>query len=272
MARPETLDANGLRAEKVSVSYGRASVVEALDLDVPPGVFTALVGPNGSGKSTVLRTLSRLMRPQRGEVLLSGQDIAALPASTFARRVGHLAQGPHAPEGFTVGELVQQGRYAHRTLFGGWTRADEAACRQALERTGMTAFATRPLDSLSGGQRQRVWISMALAQQTDILLLDEPTTYLDLSHQIEIMELLRDLVSDGKTVVAVLHDLNQAARYATHIVLLDAGKIVLRGTPDEVMTPENIRRVFGIDASVMPDPFTGTPFFLPRPRSWREAR
>lgn len=266
MALPETPVANGLCAENVSVSYGRAPVVDALDLAVPPGAFTALVGPNGSGKSTVLRTLSRLVQPQRGEVLLDGRDIAALSASAFARRVGHLAQGPRAPEGFTVGELVQQGRYAHRTLFGGWTRADEAACREALERTGMTAFAARPLDSLSGGQRQRAWISMALAQETAILLLDEPTTYLDLSHQIEIMELLRDLVTDGKTVVAVLHDLNQAARYATHMVLLDAGKVVVRGAPREVLTSQNIRRVFGIDASVMPDPFTGTPMFIPRPR------
>src|SRR5690606_14870176 len=147
--------------------------------------------------------------------------------------------------GFTVGELVQQGRYAYRTLFGGWTKADETACRKALERTGMTALAARQLDSLSGGQRQRVWISMALAQETAILLLDEPTTYLDLSHQIEIMELLRGLVSDGKTVVAVLHDLNQAARYATHMVLLDAGKVVVRGAPGEVLTSQNIRRVFG---------------------------
>lgn len=264
MERLEKTENGQLRAARITVGYGKNPVVSDLDLAIPPGSFTALIGPNGSGKSTVLRTLARLMRPASGEVILDGRPINALSARTFARRIGLLAQSPRAPEGLTVRELVQQGRYPHRPVFGGWTTADEEACTEALRLTAMKHFAERELDSLSGGQRQRAWISMILAQETDILLLDEPTTYLDLAHQIEIMELLRLLVVErGKTVVAVLHDLNQAARYANHMVLLDAGNLVAAGTPDEVITTDNIASVFGIAASVSPDPFMGTPMFIP---------
>lgn len=264
MSRPEKRENGQLRAVRATIGYGRMPVVADLDLAIPPGSFTALVGPNGSGKSTILRTLARLMRPARGEIMLDDMPLQTLPAKVFARRIGLLAQSPRAPEGLTVRELVQQGRYPHRTIFGGWTKADEDACTEALRLTAMEDFAERGLDNLSGGQRQRAWISMVLAQETPILLLDEPTTFLDLSHQIEIMELLRSLVATRcKTVVAVLHDLNQAARYASHMVMLDAGKVVAAGTPGQVITTDNIAGVFGIAASVTPDPFTGTPMYIP---------
>jgi iron complex transport system ATP-binding protein len=254
----------GLAAKGVSIAYERMFIVEGLNLVIPSGVFTALVGPNGSGKSTILRTLAGLLSPKIGTIELDGRSISDLSTKDVARRIGALAQGPVAPEGLTVLELVRQGRYPHRSLFGCWSEHDDEACDAALALTGMEELRARPIDSLSGGQRQRVWIAMTLAQETDILLLDEPTTYLDLSHQIEIMELLRLLVVErGKTVVAVLHDLNQAARYAGHMVLLDAGRVVAEGVPDEVVTADNIARVFGIAASVTPDPFTGTPMYIP---------
>lgn len=267
MARSETSPDGQFRAENLTVRYGSTTVIDGLDLAVPPGAVTALIGPNGSGKSTVLRTLARLIKPESGDIVLDGRPVTSLSARQFARCVGLLSQSPQAPEGLSVRDLVRQGRYPHRSLFGGWTSADEAACGEAVRLTAMEGFAARTLESLSGGQRQRAWISMVLAQETSILLLDEPTTYLDLSHQIEIMELLGRLVSErGKTVVAVLHDLNQAARYATHMVLLDEGRVAASGTPDMVVTAENIARVFGIDASVMPDPFTQTPMFIPLAR------
>ncbi|TKT78156.1 ABC transporter ATP-binding protein [Aquamicrobium sp. LC103] len=256
---PASLSATG-----VAIGYGRTRVVGALDLTIEPAAFTVLVGPNGSGKSTILRALAGLLPVEAGTIELNGQSIARLSIKQLARHVGVLAQNPRAPEGLTVAELVQQGRYAHRSLFGRWSEADQVACTEALELTHMGEFAGRPLDSLSGGQRQRAWIAMTLAQQTEILLLDEPTTFLDLGHQIEVLDLVVKLVRERrKTIVAVLHDLNQAARYADRLVLLKEGSIVSEGTSHDVMSREHIRDVFGVDASIIPDPYTGAPMCIP---------
>lgn len=272
MSRPDSNHRATLAAERLSLAYGRVGIVDNLDLAVPDRAFTALVGPNGSGKSTILRALAGLLAPRDGTILLDGRSIARLPSKQTARRVGVLSQGPGAPEGLTVLDLVRQGRYPHRSLFGRWSQADEDACAQALSLTGMDALRNRPLDSLSGGQRQRAWIAMTLAQETDIVLLDEPTTFLDLAHQIEVMELIATLVGErGKTVVAVLHDLNQAARYADHMVLLKAGRIVAVGRPEEVMTVKSIDEVFGVAASILADPVTGTPMCIPLAKARRAA-
>lgn len=253
-----------LSADGVSIGYGRAIVVSDLSLALPRGAFTVLLGPNGSGKSTILRALSGLLSPRRGAVLIDGVAIAQLSSKDLARRIGVLSQGPSAPEGLTVRELVQQGRYPHRSLFGRWTPRDEEACAQAMRLTGMETFQDRQLDNLSGGEKQRAWIAMALAQETDILLLDEPTTFLDLAHQLEILDLIGDLVRErGKTVVAVLHDLNQAARYADQMVLLKQGRVISMGRPAEVMTAGAIADVFGVASSIISDPVTGTPMCVP---------
>lgn len=265
MSRPDAGDRNNdLAAEGVSVAYGRTVVVDGLDLAIPCGAFTALIGPNGSGKSTILRALAGLLTPKAGTVRLDGRSVAELSTKEIARRVGVLAQGPVAPEGLTVLDLVRQGRYPHRSLFGRWSEQDDVACAEALALTGMEDLAGRPLDSLSGGQRQRAWIAMTLAQETPILLLDEPTTFLDLAHQIEVMELVSDLVATrGKTVVAVLHDLNQASRHADHMVLLKEGTIAAAGRPEDVMNAALIEHVFGVAVTVMPDPVMGTPMCVP---------
>jgi iron complex transport system ATP-binding protein len=261
-----------LAAQDVSTGYGRATIVRRLDLAIPRGVFTVLVGPNGSGKSTILRTLAGLLSPRAGTILLDGAAIRTLSTKELARRVGVLAQGPSAPEGLTVRDLVEQGRYPHRALFGRWTAHDEAACDDAIRLTGMETFQDRPLDSMSGGERQRAWIAMSLAQETEILLLDEPTTFLDLAHQLEILDLVADLVHErGKTVVAVLHDLNQAARYADHMVLLKKGDVIATGRPADVMTAAAIADVFGVAASVISDPVTGTPMCVPAGREGRRG-
>ncbi|MFT3689354.1 ABC transporter ATP-binding protein [Paenirhodobacter sp.] len=253
-----------LTAERVSIGYGRRPVVEGLSLAIPRGRFTALLGPNGSGKSTLLRGLAGLHRLERGAVLLDGQPLARLPAKAVARRIGFLAQGATAPEGMTVGDLVRQGRYPHRSLLGGWTAADSAAVAEALTLTGTADLRDRRLDTLSGGQRQRAWIAMTLAQQGGILLLDEPTTWLDLAHQVELLELLRHLIETrGATVVAVLHELNQAARYADHLVLLKAGRIHAEGPPAAVLTADNMQAVFGLAVTILTDPETGGPMCVP---------
>lgn len=264
MLQHESRPAAVLSATGVAIGYGRRAVVSGLDLDIDMAAFTVLVGPNGSGKSTILRALAGLLPLDAGAVTLKGRSIARLSIRQLARQIGVLAQNPTAPEGLTVEELVQQGRYAHRSMFGRWSEADEQACVEALDLTHMGEFARRPLESLSGGQRQRAWIAMALAQQTDILLLDEPTTFLDLGHQIEVLDLIVRLVQEKrKTIVAVLHDLNQAARYADTLVLLKEGSIVSRGAPVEVVNKERIRDVFGVDASIVPDPYTGAPMCIP---------
>lgn len=270
MLQHSNAGAAALCANGVSIGYGRTTVVEHLDLAIARGAFTVLLGPNGSGKSTILRALCGLQTLRRGAVLLDGVPLARLPARQVARRIGVLSQGPSAPEGLSVRELVQQGRYPHRALLGRWMRADEDACAEAIALTGMETLAERPLDRLSGGERQRAWIAMTLAQQTDILLLDEPTTFLDLAHQLEILDLVADLVRErGKTVVAVLHDLNQAARYGDHLVLLKAGAVVSAGVPEAVMTAGAIADVFGVASSIVADPVTGAPMCVP---AGREAR
>jgi iron complex transport system ATP-binding protein len=253
-----------LRAQDVTLAYGARTVVEGLDLAVPHGRLTAIVGANGCGKSTLLRALARLMRPAAGAVLLDGREIAELPGKQLARRLGLLPQTPVAPEGLTVEDLVARGRYPHQGLLRQSSPADEAAVERALAATSTTALRTRALDELSGGQRQRAWIAMTLAQETELLLLDEPTTFLDLAHQLEVLDLLAELVADhGRTVVMVLHDLNQACRYADHLVALRDGRQHACGPPSEIVDANLIAQVFGVAAHVIDDPVTGTPLCVP---------
>lgn len=267
---PEAPRPPALAAERLTVAYSGAPVIEGLDLAIPRGALTALVGPNGCGKSTLLRALARLAPLRAGRVRLDGADIARLPSRALARRVGLLPQGPATPEGLTVRELVRQGRYPHRSLFGGWTARDEAACAEALSLTGLEPLSGRAVDALSGGQRQRAWIAMTLAQESGVLLLDEPTTYLDIAHQEEVMELLRAMVDErGATIVAVLHDLNQAGRWADRIVMMKAGAIVAEGAPEEAITADLIEAVFGLRAAVSPSPVDGAPLALPLGRRRR---
>lgn len=261
-----------LAAVGVAAGYGGAPVIEALDLDIRPGGFTALLGPNGCGKSTLLRAIARLHPLEAGQVLLDGKAIASLGGKEAARRIGLLAQGANAPEGLTVLDLVRQGRYPHRSIFGGWASSDQAAVDEALDLTATRPLADRPLAALSGGQRQRAWIAMALAQRSPILLLDEPTTYLDLAHQLDLLGLMRRLVDErGMTVVAVLHDINQAARFADELVLLRAGRIAARGAVEAVLTPELVARVFGVEVTLVTDPETGGPYCIPRRTLTRDA-
>ena len=256
-----------LQTVGVTLAYDERVVVQDLDLVVPPGMVTAVVGANGCGKSTLLRALARLMSPRGGSVLLDGTSIAKLPSREVAKRLGILPQSPLAPDGLAVEDLVGRGRYPHQTLFRHWSAEDEAAVEAALEATGTTELRTRPLDELSGGQRQRAWIAMTLAQQTEILLLDEPTTFLDVTHQIEVLDLLDDLVeTHGRTVVMVLHDLNQACRYADHIVAMRDGRIHAAGAPGDVVDAALVRDVFALEARVIDDPVTGTPLCLPTGR------
>ncbi|AUG79144.1 iron complex transport system ATP-binding protein [Kitasatospora sp. MMS16-BH015] len=264
---PQALEARGL-----TLAYESRTVVEGLDLAVPDGQVTVIVGPNACGKSTLLRALGRLLKPVAGSVLLDGAELARTPTREVARRLGLLPQSPTAPEGITVADLVARGRQPHQSWWRQWSAEDEAAVTEALARTATTELAERGVDELSGGQRQRVWIAMALAQNTDILLLDEPTTFLDLAHQVEVLDLVRRLNRErGRTVVAVLHDLNQAARYADHLVALKAGRVVAQGRPGEVVTAELVRDVFGLESVVVPDPVTGTPLVVPAaPWSGRE--
>lgn len=253
-----------IASKSVDIAYGQRRVVEGLDLAIPQQRFTALIGPNGSGKSTILRTFAALMKPSHGSILLDGRDLTDLSTREVARKVGVLLQGPVAPEGLTVGDLVRLGRYPHRSLFSRWTAEDQAAVDEAVLLTGTTDLADRALDSLSGGQRQRAWIAMTLVQQGEAILLDEPTTYLDLEHQIELMNLITTLVQEhGKTVVAVLHDINQAARYAQHIVVLKNGKITAAGKPEAVISAETIADVFKVKTVVIRDPVAGTPLCIP---------
>ncbi len=253
-----------IHIENLSLSYDNdLMIVHQLNLQISKGTMTALVGPNGCGKSTLLRGLSRLLKPKQGAVYLDGQNIHAMKARDLAQQLGILPQSPTAPEGLTVHELVAQGRYPHQSWFQQWSHNDEQIVQEALVTTNLTMFADHPVDTLSGGQRQRAWVAMALAQQTDVLLLDEPTTYLDLAYQMDVLDLLDDLNAKGHTIIMVLHDLNQAARYADTIVALRGGQIVAQGTPEQVMTVENILQVFGLQAEVMTDPITGTPMCVP---------
>jgi iron complex transport system ATP-binding protein len=253
-----------LAADGVTLAYGDHVVVRDLDLQLTEGSFTAIVGPNGCGKSTLLRALGRLMRPAGGQVLLDGQAIARTPTREVARVLGLLPQAPVAPEGLTVADLVARGRHPHQSWLRQWSRDDEAVVGEALAWTDMADLADRPVDELSGGQRQRAWISMALAQGTDLLLLDEPTTYLDLSHQIDVLELVGRLHAErGRTVVVVLHDLNLAARYAQRLVAMKDGALVASGTPEEVLTEQLLADVFDLEARILIDPVAGTPMVVP---------
>ncbi len=253
-----------LAADALTVGYGDRTVIADLSLDVPPGRITAIVGPNACGKSTLLRSMSRLLSPRAGGVLLDGKAVHRLPARALARTLGLLPQSPVAPEGITVADVVGRGRHPHQGLFARWSHADDVAVADALEATDTVELADRAVDELSGGQRQRVWIAMALAQQTDVLLLDEPTTFLDVSHQVEVLDLLTDLNrSRGTTIVMVLHDLNMAARYADHLIALVEGRVHATGDPRAVLTEETVRAVFGLDSRVLDDPVSGRPLMVP---------
>ncbi|MEV6853846.1 ABC transporter ATP-binding protein [Streptomyces microflavus] len=253
-----------LTAERLTLGYGDRTVVSSLDLVVPPGAITVVVGANACGKSTLLRSMSRLLAPREGRAVLDGKEVHLLPAKELARTLGLLPQSPVAPEGITVSDLVGRGRHPHQSMFSRWNEKDDAAVASALEATATEPLADRAVDELSGGQRQRVWIAMALAQQTDLLLLDEPTTFLDASHQIEVLDLLTDLNrSRGTTIVMVLHDLNLAARYADHLIALADGTLHAFGPPAEVLTEETVRAVFGLESRVIEDPVSGRPLMLP---------
>jgi iron complex transport system ATP-binding protein len=259
-----------LGAHGVTLSYERRTVAEDLTVTIPDRSFTAVVGPNACGKSTLVRALARILKPGTGKVLLDGADIATLPARRVARTLGLLPQSSIAPDGITVAELVGRGRHPHQSLLRQWSPEDERAVAESMAATGVTDLADREVDELSGGQRQRVWIAMTLAQQTPLLLLDEPTTYLDIAHQIEILDLCAWLHEErGRTVVAVLHDLNHAARYATHLIAMRDGRVVATGPPKEVLTAERVEEVFRLPCRVIEDPETGTPLIVPTARRKR---
>ena len=253
-----------LAAAGVTLGYGERVVVDGLSVAIPDRAVTVIVGANACGKSTLLRGMARLLKPSAGAVLLDGEAIHRQPTRQVARTLGLLPQSPVTPEGVTVADLVGRGRHPHQGAFRRWSAADEDAVVEALALTGTTALADRVVDELSGGQRQRVWIAMALAQGTDLLLLDEPTTYLDLAHQVEMLDLLADLnARRGTTVVMVLHDLGLAARYADHLVVMRGGRIHCQGRPHDVVTEEMVTDVFGLPCRVVPDPVAGTPLIVP---------
>ncbi|MBB2973317.1 ABC transporter ATP-binding protein [Mesorhizobium sp. RMAD-H1] len=258
------MNAHTLTADRLSAGYGDKVILDGLDLDVTSGRITAIVGANACGKSTLLRAMSRLISPREGQVLLDGKSIHRMPPRQLARTLGLLPQSPIAPEGITVADLVSRGRHPHHGMLSRWTRSDDEAVADALAATRTVELADRPVDELSGGQRQRVWIAMALAQRTDLLLLDEPTTFLDVSHQVELLDLLIDLNQvRGTTIVMVLHDLNLAARYADHLVAMAGGRLHVSGRPEEVLTEETIRHVFGLQSRIITDPTSGRPIMLP---------
>lgn len=253
-----------LTAQNLTLAYDGVVIVQDLTLAIPTGKMTALVGANGCGKSTLLRGLSRLLKPVNGAVYLDNKSIAQRSTKEVAQQLGLLPQNPSAPEGLTVKDLVAQGRYPYQNWLQQWSIQDEKIVQQALEITDLVKFSDRTLDTLSGGQRQRAWIAMALAQDTEILLLDEPTSFLDLAHQVEVLDLLHDLNQQrGRTIVMVLHDLNQACRYADHLVAVKDGRVFAAGEPERVMTEEFVREVFDLDCRIFSDPISGTPMCIP---------
>lgn len=258
-----------LHTEALTIGYEQRVISENLSVRIPEGQFTVIVGPNACGKSTLLHALARLIKPRSGQVLLDGKSVTSLPAKELARRLGLLPQSSIAPDGITVADLVARGRYPHQRLLRQWSVEDESAVVDAMEATGISALSGRLVDELSGGQRQRVWVAMVLAQQTPLLLLDEPTTFLDIAHQIELLELFRELNLDkGHTLVAVLHDLNHASRYADHIIAMKDGVVVAEGAPADVITEALVEDVFGMACRIIDDPVTHTPLVVPlgRPR------
>lgn len=270
VADETTTDTARLRATELTLAYDKRVVVDRLDVDIPDNSFTVIVGPNASGKSTLLRGLARMLPPRTGSVYLDGQAITRFSTKEVARRIGLLPQTSIAPEGITVADLVARGRYPHQRLLRQWSHEDELAVREALAATGVDDLAERLVDELSGGQRQRVWLAMTLAQQTPLLLLDEPTTFLDIAHQVEVLDLCADLHEErGHTLVLVLHDINQACRYASHLVAMSEGRIVARGDPCEIVTADLVEDVFGLPCLVVPDPATGAPLVIPKARGTR---
>ncbi|MFI0012725.1 ABC transporter ATP-binding protein [Streptomyces globisporus] len=256
-------DVPRLAARGITVGYGDRTVIDQLDVAIPSGVITTIIGPNGCGKSTLLRTLTRLLKPAGGTVVLDGEDIGTLRTKDVAKKLGLLPQAPVAPEGLTVADLVARGRHPHQSWLRQWSSDDADVVRRALAMTGVADLADRTVDSLSGGQRQRVWISMTLAQGTDLLLLDEPTTYLDLAHAIDVLDLVDDLHESGCTVVMVLHDLNLATRYSDNLVVMRGGAVLAQGHPRDVITAELLHEAFGLRAKVIEDPVGDRPLIVP---------
>ncbi|WP_166372957.1 ABC transporter ATP-binding protein [Psychromonas sp. SA13A] len=259
---------SALETKSVTLAYEQNVIAKNLSVEIPNGKFTVIVGPNGCGKSTLLRSLSRLLLPQSGEILLNGENIHSQSTREVAKKLGLLPQSAIAPNGIKVIDLVSRGRFPHQKWFQPWSEADQKAVELAMQATGVMDFAQHNVDQLSGGQRQRVWVAMALAQETSLLLLDEPTTYLDIAHQIELMDLFQDLNRvQGHTLVAVLHDLNHACRYADHLIMIKAGKVIATGSPNEIVTEDLIKQVFGLSCLILPDPISNTPLIIPRGRA-----
>ncbi|GLX66910.1 ABC transporter ATP-binding protein [Paenibacillus glycanilyticus] len=262
--RKKTLQAESrLSAENVTIKYDERVISSNLSVKIPDGSFTVIVGPNACGKSTLLRTLSKLLKPSAGQVVLDGKGITTYKSKEVARILGLLPQSSTAPDGITVANLVAHGRYPYQSFIKQWSDEDEAAVQSAMELTDTLEISHRYVDELSGGQRQRVWVAMVLAQQTPILLLDEPTTYLDIAHQIELLELFKDLNLQGRTIIAVLHDLNHAARYANHIIAMKNGQMIAQGDPREIVTEQIVEEVFGLKCKVIDDPVSHTPLVVP---------
>ena len=262
-------DSTRLRVEDATLAYDNRVISSGLTVDIPDRSFTVIVGPNACGKSTLLRSLSRLLKPQQGRVLLDGKAIGAMKPKDVARTIGLLPQTSVAPDGITVVDLVSRGRYPHQGMIRQWTSADESAVVDAMRATDVAELASRAVDELSGGQRQRVWAAMALAQQTPILLLDEPTTFLDIAHQIELLDLFARLNREGNTIVAVLHDLNHAARYADHLIVMKAGEVVATGAPADIVTADLVEHVFGLPCLIIEDPVSKTPLIVPKGGHWK---
>lgn len=256
-------DSARLSGENLTLGYGSKTICQQLNLQIKDGSFTVIIGPNGCGKSTLLRSLARLIRPSAGQICLDGKNIHDYPAKLVATRLGLLPQSSVAPEGISVADLVARGRYPHQSLLRQWSRADETAVQEAMQATGVSELAGHEVDALSGGQRQRAWVAMALAQQTPLLLLDEPTTYLDIAHQIELLDLFAGLNAAGSTLVAVLHDLNHACRYASWLIVMKEGKIVAEGEPGRIITPQLVEEVFGLPCLIIEDPVSHTPMIIP---------
>lgn len=253
-----------MAAENLTLSYGESTIIENLNLHIPKGKIIVFIGSNGCGKSTLLRSLARLLKPEKGLILLNGKEIAKQPTKEVAKQLSILPQGPTAPEGLTVLQLVKQGRYPYQSWLQQWSEEDEAAVNRALKATRMKAFEDRTVETLSGGQRQRAWIAMTLAQGTDTILLDEPTTYLDMTHQIEVLDLLFELnEQEQRTIVMVLHDINLACRYAHYIVAIKDRAIIAQGKPEDIITEQTIYSVFDMHCQIIPDPIFGTPLCIP---------